>query len=110
MERVKEIRKIAEMKIIRFNEDSATEIVYFLRIWPSGRKIDSDPVLLDNGNLRVEWNDDDVRTGPRFMGNGNMQYVTLKKGSGGSKTSRTYGWGSFMDVIRRIEAFRLNSG
>ncbi len=81
------------------------------------RFVDSEPhwrkgnlVLLDNGNLRAVWKDDQgTRFGLQFLGDGVVQYVIFKQRKAGQPTSRVTGRDTFEGLKRQIDAFELGS-
>jgi len=108
VERVKELYGYAVEDGIQPKLDSLIDFIRFVRFRPNDRK--GDLILVDNGNLRVEWNDNNgTKMGLQFMGNGMVQYVIFKKRKTASEISRTYGRDSFIGINRQIEAFRLGS-
>ena len=67
-------------------------------------------VLMDNGNLRAIWKDEqDARLGLQFLGGRMVQYVIFKRRKQGQPISRVTGRDSLEGLERQIDAFELYS-
>lgn len=89
---------------------TASEIDFwqFVRGAPDVRK--GNLVLMDNGNLRVIWKDDQgTRLGLQFLGNGLVQFVIFKRRKQGHTISRVSGRDFLEGIRRQIVAFELDS-
>jgi len=90
------------------NEDSERDFKQFVRSRPSIRK--GDLVLLDNGNLRAVWKDEQSgHLGLQFLGGEMVQYVIFRRRQAVRKVSRVSGRDSLEGVARQIDAFELHS-
>ena len=105
---------------MQFLRDEATHDGYVLN--PASeidfrRFIDSAPdirkgnlVLMDNGNLRAIWKDEQgARLGLQFLGGGMVQYVICKRRKYKKPISRVAGRDSLEGIKRQIHAFELHS-
>ena len=67
-------------------------------------------VLMDNGNLRAIWKDENgTRLGLQFLGGRMVQFVIFKRRKQGQPISRVSGRDSLRGLQRQIVAFELNS-
>ena len=67
-------------------------------------------VLLDNGNLRAIWRDEQgTRLGLQFLGGGRVQYVIFKRRIGERMVSRAAGRDSLEGLERQLAAFDMRS-
>lgn len=67
-------------------------------------------VLLENGNLRAIWRDEQrARVGLQFLGGGRVQYVIFKRRKGERSVSRVAGRDSLEGLERQLAAFELHS-
>ena len=90
--------------------NSASEIDFrdFVRSAPDIRK--GNLVLMDNGNLRAIWKDENgTRLGLQFLGGRMVQFVIFKRRKQGQPISRVSGRDSLRGLERQIVAFELNS-
>ena len=90
--------------------NSASEIDFrnFVRSDPGIRK--GNLVLMDNGNLRAIWKDENgMRLGLQFLGGRMVQFVIFKRRKQGQPISRVSGRDSLRGLERLIVAFELNS-
>ena len=93
-----------------FELNSASEIDFrnFVRSEPDIRK--GNLVLMDNGNLRATWKDENgTRLGLQFLGGRMVQFVIFKRRKQGQPISRVSGRDSLRGLERQIVAFDLNS-
>ena len=64
--------------------------------------------LLENGNLRAVWKDDDAsHIGLQFLDNGLIQYVLFKQRHTDLPVSRAYGRDTPLGILQQIFAFEL---
>lgn len=90
------------------NDDSERDFKQFVRSRPSLRK--GDLVLLDNGNLRAIWKDEQGgRLGVQFLGSNMVQYVIFSCRRPNRAVSRVAGRDSLEGIVRQIDAFQLHS-
>ncbi len=67
-------------------------------------------VLMDNGNLRAVWkNDQGAHVGLQFLGEGMVQYVIFKRRNGAQPISRATGRDTLDGFRCQIDAFQLKS-
>ncbi len=108
-DRLAELREAAEDEGIECSEASERDFRAFVTGNPHWRK--GSVVLMDNGNLRAVWdddNDDDRHVAVQFLGDGHAQYVIFKRRPGAGKVSRVAGTDTFDGIKRQVEAFDLN--
>ena len=80
----------------------------FVRSAPDIRK--GNLVLMDSGNLRAIWKDENgTRLGLQFLGGRMVQFVIFKRRRQGQPISRVSGRDSLEGLERQIVAFELNS-
>ena len=80
----------------------------FIRLDRHLRK--SNLVLMDNGNLRAVWkNDQETHFGLQFLGGGMVQYVIFKQRESDRPISRVAGRDTFKGIKQQIKAFELHS-
>ncbi len=90
------------------NESSEGDFKQFVRSWPYLRK--GDLVLMDNGNLRAIWKDEQGgRLGLQFLGNNMIQYVIFWRRQADRAISRVAGRDSLEGIVQQIDAFQLHS-
>ncbi len=66
--------------------------------------------LMDNGDLRVVWDDDeDNLVGLQFLGNSLIRYVIFKRRTEDKPVSRVAGRDTLKGVNTQIEAFKLET-
>ena len=106
--RIEELRRFATLDGFSVNKASERDFWSFLTSMPFVCK--AEMVLLDNGNLRVIWDDEDGNhIGLQFLGNGRLQYVIFRRQKGSSRVSRVAGRDSFDGVRRQVRLFELES-
>ena len=104
--RIETLRTDAEEDGYRLNPASERDFWQFIRSEPFIRK--GSLVLLDNGNLRAMWKDQDgTHIGLQFLGGRVAQYVIFKHRAAAGAISRVAGRDSFEGVKRQIAAFDL---
>ncbi len=106
--RVSALRHIAEQDGHSLNPASEFDFWYFIVQYPLWRK--GNLVLVDNGNLRAVWKDDQkTHFGLQFLGKGMVQYVIFKQREATQPISRVAGRDTFEGVKKQIKAFELHS-
>ncbi len=90
------------------NQGSEGDFKRFVRSKPYMRK--GDLVLMDNGNLRAIWKDEQGgRLGLQFLGGNMVQYVIFSRRQADRGVSRVSGRDSLEGIVRQIDAFELHS-
>ena len=90
------------------NESSEDDFKQFVRSRPYLRK--GDLVLMDNGNLRAIWKDEQGgRLGLQFLGDDMVQYVIFWRRHADRAISRVAGRDSLEGIVQQIDAFQLHS-
>ncbi len=106
--RMKFLQDEAEHDGYGLNLASEVDFRQFVQSAPSVRR--GNLVLMDNGNLRAIWKDDQgARLGLQFLGGSIVQYVIFKRRSQGQPISRVTGRDSLEGLERQIDAFELDS-
>ena len=85
----------------------ASEIDFRQFVWSAPDIRKGNLVLMDNGNLRAIWKDDQARLGLQFLGGRMVQYVIFKRRKQGHPISRVTGRDSLEGLKRQIDAFEL---
>ena len=86
----------------------ASEIDFRQFVWSAPDIRKGNLVLMDNGNLRAIWKDEqDARLGLQFLGGRMVQYVIFKRRNQGQPISRVTGRDSLEGLERQINAFEL---
>ena len=107
-DRIECLRSDAELDDFTVNESSKKDFWRFLASLPFA--CEGELVLLDNGNLRVIWDDEDGNhIGLQFLGDSMLQYVIFRQRKGSSRVSRMAGRDSFDGVRRQVRLFELES-
>ncbi len=69
-----------------------------------------DLVLMENGNLRLVWEDDeDTQLGLQFLGSKRIQFVIFKRRSGEEHITQVAGRDSLTGLHKLIDAFDLQT-
>ena len=106
--RLEELRRFAALDGFSVSKASEKDFWSFLTSMPFVCK--AEMVLLDNGNLRVIWDDeDDNHIGLQFLGNSRLQYVIFRRQKGSSHVSRVAGCDTFDGVRSQVRLFELES-
>ncbi|MYA67942.1 MAG: hypothetical protein F4Y22_11925 [Gammaproteobacteria bacterium] len=106
--RIDSLRDFALQDGFSLNPESEADFWRFVQTAPDFRK--GNLVLIDNGNLRAVWkNDEGDHLGLQFLGGGMLQYVVFKRRSANSRISQVTGRDTFVGLIRQINAFDLES-
>ena len=86
------------------NRDSEGDFKRFVQSNPTMRK--GDLALLDNGNLRAIWKDEQgSRSGLQFLGGDMLQYVIFRRRQADHGISRVAGRDSLDGISKQIDAF-----
>lgn len=106
--RIEELRSYAEFDGLSINEASENDFWSFIMSLPFAGE--AELVLLDNGNLRAIWDDDNGNHfGLQFLGDRELQYVIFRHRNGRRKISRAAGRDSFDGVKLQIQTFDLET-
>lgn len=106
--RINMLRDLAEEEGCYLSKLSEKDFWKFVKSEPFIRK--GNLVLLDNGNLRVAWKDDQgEHLGLQFLGSQMAQYVIFKRRKHQRKISRVVGRDDLEGIRRQIQAFDLQS-
>lgn len=104
--RIKFLKNEAADESYVLNLPSEIDFWQFVRSSPHIRQCSL--VLMDNGNLRAIWNDEQgSRLGLQFLGGRMVQYVIFKWRNTGQPISRVAGRDSLEGLARQIDAFEL---
>ena len=88
----------------------ASEIDFRQFVWSAPDIRKGNLVLMDNGNLRAIWKDEQgSRLGLQFLGGRMVQYVIFKRRKHGQPISRVTGRDSLDGLEQQIDAFELYS-
>jgi len=108
VQRITEIQQLAKDERLTVNQDSESDFWQFVDL--DRRMGEGDIVLMDNGNLRLVWNDQKgSHLGLQFLGNQQVQYVIFKQRKPGKPISRVMGRDTFEGVREQIKSFELKS-
>ncbi len=106
--RIEDLRSDAELDDFTVSEASKRDFWSFIMSIPFARE--AELVLLDNGNLRAIWDDEDENHfGLQFLGNRTLQYVIFRRRKGSSSISRVAGRDTFDGVKRQVRTFELET-
>lgn len=106
--RIEELRSYAEFDDLTINEASERDFWSFIMSMPFARE--AELVLLDNGNLRAIWDDENGNHfGLQFLGERELQYVIFRHRKGYHKISRVAGRDTFDSVKRQVRTFELDT-
>lgn len=106
--RIAYLRDEATYDGYEMNKDSEGDFRQFVRSMPYIRK--GNLVLMDNGNIRAIWkNDQGGRLGLQFLGGNMVQYVIFRRRMAAREISRVAGRDSLEGIVRQINAFQLHS-
>lgn len=105
--RIEALKTDAALDGFSLNRASERDFWSFIRSSPFIKK--GRLVLMDNGNLRAAWKDDEGNhLGLQFLGNRSIQYVIFRRRPAG-RVSRVAGCDTQKGIERQIQAFDLNS-
>ena len=108
LSRIEFLREEAVAEGIIFNKDSERDFWMFIELVPFVRR--GSLFLMDNGDLRVVWDDDkDNLLGLQFLGNFLARYVVFKHRAEDGPVSRVAGTDTLKGVNAQIEAFQLGT-
>ena len=106
--RMKLLQDEAAHDVYVLNLASEIDFKQFVRAASNIRKCNL--VLMDNGNLRAIWKDEQgARLGLQFLGGRMVQYVIFKRRQKEQSISRVTGRDSLEGLERQISAFELHS-
>ena len=106
--RIEDLRGDAEHDGFTVNEDSEMDFWSFIISMPFA--CEAEVVFLDNGNLRLIWDDEDGNHfGLQFLGDRMLQYVIFQRRRGTNHISRVAGRDTFDGVKRQVRAFELET-
>ena len=106
--RVQLLSRLGIAEGIELYSPSEEDFYSFVKSAPFSRR--ASLVLIDNGNLRAVWrNDDGSHVGIQFRGGQNASYVIFKRRSSASGISRVAGTDTLDGVKRQIRAFGLEA-
>jgi hypothetical protein len=106
--RIETLRGFAADEEITVNETSVRDFRYFVdSVVPTQN---AQLVVMDNGNLRAVWkNDDGSHLGLQFLGGQVVQYVVFRRGGLEGEVYRLAGENSFDEMRKSIEVWGLSS-
>lgn len=106
--RIEVLHSDAEADDFALNEASERDFWQYIGSIPFAQK--ASLVLMDNGNLRAVWKDDDEsHLGIQFLGNQWVEYVIFKRRPSTGDIARVAGRDTLDGVKRQIDAFDLTS-
>ena len=106
--RIDSLRGYAMQDGYHLNPESEADFWRFVKTARHFRK--GNLVLIDNGNLRAVWkNEEGDHMGLQFLGGEMLQYVIFKRRPASSHISRVSGRDTFAGLMRQINAFDLES-
>ena len=106
--RIEFLREEATVESMTFNKDSERDFWTFIGSIPFVRR--GNLFLMDNGDLRVVWDDDeDNLVGLQFLGNSLARYVIFKRRAEDEAVSHVAGTDTLKGVNTQIEAFKLET-
>ena len=106
--RIEDLRNDAELEGFTVNESSEMDFWSFIISVPCASE--AEVVLLDNGNLRAIWDDENGNHfGLQFLGDCELQYVIFRHRKGHRKISRVAGRDTFDGVKRQVRTFELET-
>ena len=107
-DRIEALRCEGEVDGITLNASSEKDFYLFVKSAPYTRK--ASLVLIDNGNLRAVWrNDDGSHVGVQFRGEQSASYVIFKPRSSTPDVSRVSGTDTLEGVNGQIHALGLET-
>ena len=105
-ERIEVLKSDAALEGFAMSVASKRDFWTFIRSMPFIRK--GSLILMDNGNLRAVWKDDQGnQIGLQYLGTGSVQFVIFKHPDRAGGVSRVAGCTSLADIKRQIRAFSL---
>ena len=105
-ERIETLKSDAALEGFSMSAGSKRDFWTFIRSMPFVRK--GSLILMDNGNLRAVWKDDQGnQIALQYLGTGSVQFVIFKHPDRAGRVSRVAGCTSLADIKRQIRAFSL---
>ena len=106
--RIETLRGYAALEGLTLNHLSEEDFWSFAASVPFARE--GDLVLLDNGNLRAIWGEDEDRhLGIQFLGDRMAQYVIFRRREGSDRISRVAGRDTFEGIKKQVQIFNLEA-
>ena len=106
--RIEVLRRDAQLDDFAMNEASEVDFWSFIESISFAQK--AGLVLLDNGNLRAVWKDENgSHLGLQFLGNRSVEYVIFKRSQATKDVSRVAGQDTIEGIKRQIRAFDLTA-
>lgn len=106
--RIKFLQEEATVEGITFNTASERDFWKFIKSITSNKR--GSLFLMDNGDLRVVWDDDeDNLVGLQFLGNSLARYVIFKRRTEDGPVSRVAGSDTLKGVNAQIQTFELQT-
>lgn len=104
--RIEFLRGEASIENVIFNKDSERDFWKFIKSTQFNKR--GSLFLMDNGDLRVVWDDDeDNLVGLQFLGNSLARYVIFKRRTEDGLVSRVAGSDTLEGVNAQIQTFEL---
>ena len=104
--RLSELQNEAAQDGYELNLASSNDFKEFLRYLPGLRR--GNLILVDNGNLRLIWKDDEgTQLGLQFLGGSRIQFVIFKQRLNREQITRVTGRDSLAEIEKLIKAFEL---
>ena len=106
--RIEVLRSDAQRDGFAMNEVSEVDFWSFIESISFAQK--AGLVLLDNGNLRAVWKDENgIHLGLQFLGNRLVEYVVFKRSQATKDVSRVAGRDTIEGIKRQMRAFDLTA-
>lgn len=106
--RIDSLRRYALQEGFSLNPESEVDFWRFIQTGPNFCK--GNLVLIDNGNLRAVWkNNEGDHLGVQFLGRGMLQYVLFKHSPEALRPSRASGQDTFTGLMQQIKSLELES-
>ncbi len=106
--RIEELRKFAseDDECSDISESSEEDFWWFVESMPLARK--AELVLMDNGNLRAVWKEDDkTHIGLQFLGSQFGEYVIFKRRPSAKQVSRVAGIDTLEGLKKQVRVFDI---
>ena len=106
--RIEFLQEEAIIEGVTFNKDSERDFWTFIDSIPFVRR--GSLFLMDNGDLRVVWDDDEGNlVGLQFLGNSLARYVVFKRRAEDEPVSRVAGRDTLRGINDQVRAFMLET-
>ena len=106
--RITDLRNDAMLDGFDINASSEQDLWSFFESIPFADM--AELVLLENGNLRAIWSDqDNNHLGIQFLGDGMAQYVIFRRRKGSSYISRVAGRDTIEGIKKQVRNFKLDA-